>query len=215
MRQDISRLTDSLLTDKEITLAKRLNYLIRTKRMKQAWALLEQVLPKYWKEERGILRTLSPDSVYRPIYYLNEPYEFVRNPRHMIVLMGNHLGGLLEHLMDLHGPPLGGLTNALSKTKPSKLTSLLLEFNSIYVRAKHPSADPFLQKRLDRRTFPTREAIFCLIMMRHLSMKLFDLLRENGKPLAEGWKQIDSEWLSWNREEPISPARGVIPLREH
>lgn len=164
---------------------------------------------------KGVLRTLSPDNVYRTLYYLDEPNDFIRSPRHMIVLMGNHLEGLLEHLTDIHGSPLGGLINALSKTRSISLTSPLLEFNKIYVCAKHPSADPFLETRLDRRTFSACEAIFCLIVMRHLSIKLFDLLRENGKALVEEWKQLDPEWLSWNRDEPISPARGVIPLREH
>jgi hypothetical protein len=214
MRKQIFHLAESILSENEIALANRLYYLIRRRRITKAWTLLEQVLPKFWKEEKGILRTLWPDSVYRTLYYLDEPIDFVRNPRHMIVLMGNHLEGLLEHLMDIHGSPLGGLITAFSKTRDARLTPSLREFNKIYVRAKHPSADPFLEKRLDRRTFSTREAIFCLIIMRHLSIQLFDLLRENGKPLEEEWKPIDSEWLSWDREEPISPARGVIPLRE-
>jgi len=215
MRKQISHLTQSILSENEIALANRLYYLIKQRKMTKSWALLEQILPKFWREEKNSLRTLWPDGVYRTLYYLDEPYDFVRNPRHMIVLMGNHLEGLLEHLMDIHGRPLGGLITAFSKTGDSRLTTSLREFNKIYVRAKHPSADPFLEKRLDRRTFSTREAIFCLIIMRHLSIQLFDLLRENGKPLEEGWKPIDPEWLSWDREEPISPARGVISLREH
>jgi hypothetical protein len=215
MKGQISHLAESLLAENEIALANRLDYLIKRRKIMKAWALLEQVLPKFWKEERGIFRTLSPDSIYRTLYYLDEPNDFVRSPRHMIVFMGNHLEGLLEYLMDIHGLPLGGLIYALSKMITATLISPLLEFNKIYVRAKHLSADPYLEKRLDRRTFSTREAIFCLIIMRHLSVKLFDALRENGKPLVENWKQIDPEWLSWDREELISPARGVIPLREH
>ena len=215
MRERISHLAEKLLAEKEIALANRLDYLIKGRRMRKAWALFEQVLPKFWKEENDVLRTLSPDNIYRTLYYLDEPYDFLRSPRHMIVLMGNHLEGLLEHLMDIHGPPLGSLINALSRTVSTSLSLPLLEFNKIYVRAKHPSADPFLETRLDRRTFSTREAIFCLIVMRHLSIKLFNLLRESGKPLVEEWKKIDPEWPSWNLEEPISPARGVISLREH
>jgi hypothetical protein len=214
MRSEIRHLTETLLGKNEIALANRLDYLVKKRKMDKAWALLEQILPKFWKDERGVLRTLFPDSVYRTLYYLNEPYDFIRSPRYMIVLMGNHLEGLLEHLTTIYGAPLGRLINALLKIRSTRLTSSLLEFNKIYVRAKHPSADPFLETRLDQRTFSTREAIFCLIIMRHLSIRLFNLLRKNGKPLGK-WKPIDSEWLSWNREEPISPARGVVTLREH
>jgi hypothetical protein len=70
--------------------------------MKCAWSLLEQILPKYWMRKRGALCTLSPDNIFRPIYYLNEPYKFKGHPRFMIELMGNHLEGLLEYLLDLH-----------------------------------------------------------------------------------------------------------------
>lgn len=212
----VSDLADSLLTEKEVALAERLNYLIETGKMRQAWTLLEQILPKFWKEERGVFRTLSPDSVYRTLYYLDEPHIFVRVPRHMIALMGDHLQGLLDHLADRrYGLPLGRLVNTLRNAKqlPRDLASQLLEFNSVYIRAKHLSADPFLQTRLDLRTFSTREAILSLIIMRQLSMRLFDLLKKKGKPLPEDWKQIDSEWLTWNRESPVVDR--VIPLREH
>lgn len=214
MRKRISHLAQSILSENETALASRLYYLIKQRKMTKAWALLEQILPKFWRGEKNSLRTLWPDGVYRTLYYLDEPYDFVRNPRHMIVLMGNHLEGLLERLMGIHGSPLGCLITAFAKIRDKRLTQLLREFNKIYVLAKHPSADPFLEKRLDRRTFSARDAIFCLIIMRHLSIQLFDLLRENGKPLEEGWKPIDPEWLSWDREEPISPARGAIFLRE-
>ena len=217
MTMRVSELADSLLTEKELALAERLNYLIETGKMRQAWTLLEQVLPKFWKEEGGVFRTLSPDGVYRTLYYLDEPYDFVKVPRHMIVLMGDHLQGVLDHLTDRrYGLPLGRLVNTLRKVKqlPRDLASQLLDFNGVYIRAKHLSADPFLPKRLDRRTFSTREAILSLIIMRQLSMRLCDLLREKGKPLPEDWKQINPEWLRWDREG-LAVGGNVIPLREH
>ena len=217
MTMQVFDLADSLLTEKEVALAERLNYLIETGKMRQAWTLLELVLPKFWKEERGILRTLSPHSVYRTLYYLDEAYNYVRSPRHMINLMGAHLEGLLDFLADhRYRLPLGGLVGKLRKAGqlPENLAFQLLDFNTIYKRAKHPTADPLLPKRLDRRTFPTREAILSLIVMRQLSMRLCGLLREKGKPLPEDWKQINPEWLTWNREGPVVGGR-VIPLREH
>jgi len=207
----IIELTKALLDEKEIAVADRLDFLIEKElEMRKAWALLEQVLPIFWIVEGEYLHTRAPVFVYRTLYYLNHPLDFVNNSRGMIIMMGNHLEGLLVHLLDLHNRPLGDLSYYLSKIDQAELSSSLLEFNGVYRRAKHMSGDPFLPTRLDRRTFSTREAVYCLFVMRNLSIKLFDLLKKAGKPLSEEWKQIDSQWFTWDSEEPISRGRRVI-----
>lgn len=185
--------------------------------MWKAWALLEQVLPIFWIVEGKYLHTRAPVFVYRTLYYLDHPHDFVRNSRKMILMMGNHLEGLLVRLLDLHNRPLGDLSHYLrrsahylSRTSQMELSSSLLKFNKIYRRAKHMSGDQFLPTRLDQKTFSTREAVYCLFIMRNLSIELFELLKKAGKPLSEEWKQIDSQWFTWDDEGPISPGRRVI-----
>jgi len=215
MQAQIAELITALLDEKEMAVAERLDFLIENEReMWKAWALLEQILPVYWKIDGDFPYTLAPAFVYRPLYYLNHPHEFARNPRYMIFMMGNHLEGLLVKLLNLHNRPLGDLSHYLSKTNQTKLSSFLLRFNEVYRRTKHMSGDPFLETRLDQRTFSTLEAVYCLFITRNLSAKLFDLLRKAGKPLKEEWKPIDPEWSTWDSEEPISLGRGVIAQSE-
>jgi hypothetical protein len=215
MQAQIVELVAALLDEKEIAVAERLHFLIENEpEMWKAWALLEQILPVYWKTEGGFLYTLAPVFVYRTLYYLNHPHEYARNPRYMIFMMGNHLEGLLVKLLNLHNRPLGNLSHYLSKTKPTELSSSLLKFNEIYRRTKHMSGDPFLETRLDLKTFSTCDAVYCLFVTRNLSIKLFDLLRKAGNPLKEEWKPIDTEWFTWDREEPINPGRGGISKSE-
>lgn len=178
--------------------------------MWKAWALLEQILPVFWIMEGEFLHTRAPAFVYRTLYYLDHPHDFVDDSRNMIFMMGNHLEGLLVHLLNLHNRPLGDLSHYLSKTNQTELSSSLLKFNEVYRRAKHMSGDPFLPTRLDQRTFGTRETVYCLFVTRNLSIKLFDLLKKAGKPLSEEWKQINPQWFTLDSEEPISPGRRVI-----
>ena len=210
MQDQIEALVSSLLDEGETAVAERLDFLIEKGEMWKAWALLEQVLPVFWIVEGEYLHTRAPVFVYRTLYYLNHPQEFVRNPRYMIFMMGNHLEGLLVHLLNLRNRPLGDLSHSLYKINQTKLSASLLNFNAIYRRTKHMSGDPLLEKRLDHRTFSTRDAIYCLFITRNLSMQLFDLLKKSGKPLSEEWKPIDPQWFTWNSEEPISHGRRVI-----
>jgi hypothetical protein len=210
MQSQIADLVNSLLNKDEIAIAERLDLLIENEEMFKAWALLEQIFPVFWIVEGKYLYTRKPVFVYRTIYYLNHPHEFFRNPRYMIFMMGNHLEGLLVHLLNLHNRPLGDLSHYLSKTNQTELSEYLLKFNAIYRRTKHMSGDPFLETRLDQRTFSPREAVYCLLITRNLSIRLFDLLKKAGKPLSEEWRQIDPQWFKWDSEEPISHGRQVI-----
>lgn len=178
----ITELSKALLDEKEIAVAERLDFLIKNNEMWKAWALLEQILPVFWIVEGEYLHSRAPVFVYRTIYYLNHPQEFVRSPRYMIFMMGNHLEGLLVYLLDLHNRPLGSLSQYLPKINQKELSVSLLKFNNIYRRTKHMSGDPFLETRLNKRTFSAREAIFCLMVTRSLSIKLFDLAKKAGSP---------------------------------
>lgn len=215
MLSQLIKLIERILSEKEIAVAERLDHLIESGEKWKAWALIEQILPKYWREDHGFLRTITPVYVYRTLYYLNAPYEFARNPRYMIFMMGQHLEGLLACVLGIHTKPLGDLSFYLKRNQPSHLSDALLEFNKIYIRTKHMAGDPLLESRLDVRTFSTREAVFCLLITRGLSMKLMDMLKESGNPLREGWKPIDESWLTWDSTEPVSPGRGVIAQSEH
>ena len=215
MQNQVVNLVNAVLSEKEIAVAERLDHLIESGEKLKAWALIEQILPKYWREDNGFLRTITPVYVYRTLYYLNEPYEFARNPRYMIFMMGQHLEGLLACILGIHRKPLGDLSYYLKRNQPVQLSATLLEFNKIYIRTKHMAGDPFLESRLDMRTFSTREAVFCLFIIRSLSMKLMDMLKESGNPLREGWKPIDRSWLTWDSTEPVNPGRGGIAQSEH
>jgi hypothetical protein len=126
------------LDENEIAVAERLDFLIeREKEMWKAWALLEQILPIFWIVEGKYLHTRAPAFVYRTLYYLNHPHAYIDDSRNMIMMMGNHLEGLLVHLLGLRNRPLGKLSNYLSRINQRELASSLLKFNEIYVRAKH------------------------------------------------------------------------------
>lgn len=55
---EVYDIVDSLLSEKELALGDRLNYLIEAGKMKKAWTLLEQILPKFWKKDEVVLNTL-------------------------------------------------------------------------------------------------------------------------------------------------------------
>jgi len=215
MQPRIANLVNELLNEEEIAVAERLDFLIHHRTKGKAWALLEQILPKYWREDDGFLRTLAPDGVYRTIYYLDNPLEFRRNARYPIFMMGQHLEGLLGEFLDVHDRPLGALAQVWYMHARTELALLLLQFNEFYIQAKHLCSDPLLPQRLDERTFSTQEAVYCLLITRSLSSRLMDLLKEAGRPLREGWRPIQPEWKTWCSEEPRNPGRGGIAQREH
>lgn len=215
MQNQVKTLVNSLLDKDEIAVAERLYFLIANDEKWKAWALLEQILPVFWIIEGKFIHTRAPVFVYRTLYYLNIPPEFVRSPRHMILMMGNHLEGLLVYLLNLHNRPLGNLSHYLSKINQTELSDYILRFNIIYRRTKHMSGDPFLKTRLDQRTFTAQDAIYCLFVTRNLSIRLFDLLKKQGKALSEEWKPIDPQWFTWDSEVPISRGRmGIVKSQQ-
>jgi len=97
---------------------------------------------------------------------------------------------------------------------PSDLADKLLEFNKVAdVPAKHPSANPFLPRRLDVRSFTLKEVTLLLMVMRQMSISLFALLKRQGIYLQEEWKEFKSEWIKWNRVTKLYPS--VIAARQH
>jgi len=96
----------------------------------------------------------------------------------------------------------------------SNLADKMLEFNRLVdVLGKHPSADPFLPRRLDARSFTLREVTLLLMVMRQLSISLFDLLKRQGIHLQQEWKEFKSEWIKWNSATKLYPS--VIAARQH
>ncbi len=199
-------LARKMLTQDELDLAGRLYWLLESGLMKEAWALIRDIFPVYWRDGNGASYTLDPDPVYRSLYYLDDPYGYMQHTRSALALMGSHLEGLLEIIP---GSPssqsLGRMVYYLRSKGllPANLAQELMEFNSVaYIRAKHLASDPFLPERLDIRTFSPWEAVLCLIMMRNFSIRLFQILESRGVNLPEKWKEFKREWLTWDRSDP-------------
>ncbi|MBI2185134.1 MAG: hypothetical protein HYU39_09275 [Thaumarchaeota archaeon] len=134
-----------------MVLVDRLCWLIENEKKNQAWTLLEDIFPVYWKERNGIPYTLWPVIVYRALYYLDWPNLYARDTRYSLWLMGAHLEGLM-HVMPgcVVGRPLGYMVKNLKNKNelPDDLTADLLEFNRVAnIPAKHLAADAFLPKR--------------------------------------------------------------------
>ena len=56
-----------------------------------------------------------------------------------------------------------------------------------------------MKKRLHVRTFSVQEAALAFVMMRNLSIQLFEVLETRGVILPHGWKDFKEEWLAWDR----------------
>ncbi len=79
---------------------------------------------------------------------------------------------------------------------PETLSNKLLKFNQLAnIPAKHFGAFK-TPRSIDERTFSIFEAALDFIIMRNLSMQLFDLLQARGVALPQLWKNFDPEWLS-------------------
>ena len=212
----VESLARRLLNVDEIAVAYRIEWLITQRKIRKAWSLLQDILPKYCRVRRGIPFTLWPDDVYRPLYYLDDPPAFLKQSSFIVHCMGEHLEGLLKLFPGAHEKlPLGAQTRLLKeKMLPSNLADELLEFNELAdIPAKHPSADPFLPSRVDVRSFTLREITLLFMMMRYLSISIFALLKRRGIHFQEEWKEFKSEWIEWDRVTKLYPA--VIAARQH
>lgn len=205
-----------LLSNDEIAIAKRIQWLIDRRKMKKAQSLVEEIFPKYWAIKEEIPYTLYPDFVYRSLYYLDHPKLFLTDSSYIVHKMGEHLESLLKLLPGSKSNlSLGAQSQFLKgKALPSDLAHDLLEFNSVAdIPAKHSSANTSLPSRLDVRSFTLEEITLLLMVMRRLSISLFAILKNQGINLREGWKAYDPDWAKWNRLSELYPA--VIAAREH
>jgi hypothetical protein len=119
-----------------------------------------------------------------------------------------------ENRQTLHngrGLSFGQLVVALSQRGEltGQLSDHLARFNRIVVRpAKHFTAIDNLPRNIDERTFGVRDGTLTFVMMRHLSMQLFDCINSKGPPLPSNWKQFDEKWLTWDTEVTQEEALG-------
>jgi hypothetical protein len=121
-------------------------------------------------------------------------------------MTGQHIESCLKCLaeyapripLSLRYQPLGKrLIEELEKAGvlPLGLAEQLLTFTFVInVPAKHIAAKS-VNAELDKRTFGVLDAALAFVIMRKLSIQLFDILRDNGVVLPQGWKDFDENWL--------------------
>jgi hypothetical protein len=95
-------------------------------------------------------------------------------------------------------------------TLPETLTKDLMEFKSIAnVPAKH-IVPTTVTPELDKRTFTVLDAGLAFVMMRKLSMQIFDILRSRGVAIPQGWKNLDENWSTMR---PLFRRQGFASTR--
>jgi hypothetical protein len=206
----IEQLAVDLLDEREWQLANRLA-LILDDDMYDASSLVEEMIPIYWERVGDRKRTLLPDNIYRPLYYIHRwsgNRNFKDSTRAYMMVISGHLEGCLMYLTSCppsqYGVPPRPFGRLISPLKvagilSSKLADQLWKFNAaINVPSKH--FDVYIPTHwLNERTFSVFEASCALVMMRKLSMQLFAILKANGVVLPYGWPEFKDEWLSWSR----------------
>jgi len=210
----IEELARAVLNDEELAISRRFECLLTKGKVREAQSLLDHMLPKYWKDDST---SLFPVSVYRTIYYLDLASDYVDDTRHMIENMGQHLEGLVNQLVRKRGIPIKlGLGRKVDKLVPDLGRDLRSEIhnfsNLIHNVAKHPDDDPQLPVRFDVRRFSTHDTSLCLILVRHIAIELFGVLRRNGITLPESWPQLRMEWASWDEPSTVPPR--ILPRAE-
>jgi hypothetical protein len=196
------------LDKKEIELAEYLSRLLENPDCVYVVVLVTEILPIFSEEHGGYSRTLDPDPIYRPLYYL-QMYASIRhfkeNTRGFLNMASAHLEGCLLWLTktppQFRGPPkpFGGLVHELLEERilSEVLADLLLKFNKlINIPSKHMTAFYRPHSRIDERTFSCLDAASAFIIMRKLSIELFKILTTRDVCLPHGWKEFDDDWLS-------------------
>jgi hypothetical protein len=206
----IEQLAVDLLDQREWQLVKRLA-LILDDDAYDAGSLVAEMIPIYWERVGDRERTLFPDNIYRPLYYIHG-WSTMRNfrdrTRAYVMVISGHLEGCLMYLTSsppsqygVPSQPFGRLVRPLKESGilSAELAEQLWKFNAaINVPSKHFGT--YVPTHwLDERTFSVFEAACSLVLMRKLSMKLFEILKTNGVILPHGWPEFKDEWLSWSR----------------
>lgn len=208
----ISQLASEALDERELQLAERLAFLLDDDKWDAA-SLIESIIPVYWERVDEWDQTLDPDNVFRPLYYIHgkatvNSENFRENTRAYMLFISGHIEGCLQQLMPLPrddrkiSKTFGPLVARLKKegVLPVNLAEQLWKFNeAINVPSKHFGAY-IPTRRLRERTFSVIETTWALVLMRRLSMQLFDLLNTKDKSLPRQWPALKEEWLTWARE---------------
>ena len=204
----IAQLAGQILDEKEWQLSLFLSELLENPRCYLVGSLVKDILPKYSEKRGDHSCTLQPDPIYRPLYYLHiysDMRNFSKFSRHFITLTGGHIEGCLLWLTKTPpkyrspSKPFGTLVHELYNEKilPEKLFDELKKYNKVAnVPAKHFTAHYEPQSNIEKRTFTCLDASLAFMMMRKLSMQLFDLLLSRGVVLPQLWKKFDNNWLS-------------------
>jgi hypothetical protein len=203
------RLAQETLDDNELALAQFLSELLADPRCKFVYLLVGDILPVYSEKRGDSSYTLQPDPIYRPLYYIHSYSSmrtFERFSRGFVAMTGAHIEGCLLWLTKtppkFRAPskPFGNLVWMLFNEGilPETLSDKLLKFNQIAnIPAKHFGAFN-TPRSIDERTFSIFEAALDFMIMRNLSMQLFDLLQARGVALPHVWNKFDPDWLSEN-----------------
>lgn len=209
---DIESLAGQLLDADELAIATHLTQLFNDPEG-DAEAILAAIMPKYSEKRDDHEFTLSPDSIYRPLFYV-QGYggrsDFAEVTRTFLNNVSAHLEGCLDQLSRTPSRnrsqtgPFGPMLIQLRKDAviPENLADELAAFNRIVnVRSKHFKAHQ-PTRRLDERTFSVGEASLAFVMMRKLSIQLFEIMRARGVSLPTDWPLFDKEWLTWSPTIP-------------
>lgn len=204
----IEEFARDFLDKKELELAEYLYRLLENPDYVYVIVLVTEILPTFSEKHDGYSRTLEPDPIYRPLYYLQMYSRFFKeNTRIFLINASAHIEGCLLWLTITppkyrHPPkPFGGLVHELFKEGilSEELAYQLRRFNSLFnVPAKHMTAHFQPHSRLDERTFSCLDASYAFMIMRKLSIELFKILETRGVRLPHGWKEFDDNWLSLN-----------------
>jgi hypothetical protein len=206
----ITLLAGELLDGGELKLSLRISQVLGDPTL-DAFALISDILPKYSERKEGRLLSLSPRSVYRPLFYVADYAGKTHFEEHSRIFIDNacsHIEGCLLWLtrssVKYESPqvPFGPLVYKLWKDGriTKELAGQLLKFNEVVnVPSKHQTVQDFLGLSLEERSFSVLDAALSFVMMRKLSMQLFAILKQNGVTLPGEWKEFKEEWLSWDR----------------
>jgi len=203
----IGSFAKKFLDERELSLANHLTELLEDNKW-DSGSFIRSIIPIYWEKIEQRYRTIEPDPIYRPLYYVHSYgglANFENNTRIFIINICGHLEGCLVYLTPFppkyRGPlgPFGKLVGKLRNQKvlSDDLANKLWRFNdSFNIPSKHFNAQFRSRSRLDERTFSIYEAALAFVMMRKLSIQLFRLLKGRGVNISAQWPEFNEDWLT-------------------
>lgn len=196
-----------MLDEKEIKLSEHLSVLFADDKY-DVGSVVAAVLPKYWEQVGENRRSLSPQPIFRSLYYVHsyaDQIDFAGKTRIFLDFICGHLEGCLFSLyanVSRYAQSkltFGKLIEVLygMNILSDKLAGQLWAFNrTVNIPSKHLGALD-MPVALEERTFSVLDAACAFVMMRKLSVLLFALLKEKGVLQAD-WPSLDERWLDWS-----------------